>query len=85
MILFLQERGCGQLLATLPTRAAFDFELVYTIEAVRIVVLEQDPLIQPHKRTGSSVYTLTFQEWPTVSVSRGEVVRSERPSCITGW
>ena len=70
---------------TLPTRAAFDFELVFMNEAVRVVVLEQNPLTQPHKRTGSSVYTLTFQEWPKVSASRGEVVRSEHPSCITSW
>ncbi|KZS11248.1 putative Closca [Daphnia magna] len=82
---FTAERGCEKLLETLPTRLAFDFEIVRTNDVFRIIVLEKNPLVYPHKRSGSSVYILTFATDLTVSAIRSQVLRNEEPTCITSW
>ncbi|XP_057379728.1 uncharacterized protein LOC130702079 [Daphnia carinata] len=82
---FTAQRGCEKLLETLPTRLAFDFEIVLTNNVFRIIVLEKNPLVYPHKRSGSSVYILTFATDLTLSAIRSQVLRNEEPTCITSW
>ena len=82
---FCQQLGCGKLLETLPTRLAFDFEMVRTNDVVRVVVLENNPIAYPHKRIGSTVYTVIFESSLNVSISRREVLLSEQPTCVTTW
>ncbi|KAI9558066.1 hypothetical protein GHT06_014819 [Daphnia sinensis] len=82
---FTAQRGCEKLLETLPTRLAFDFEIVRINDVFRIIVLEKNPLVYPHKRSGSSVYILTFASDLTVSAIRSQVLRNEEPTCITSW
>lgn len=72
-------------MATLSTRLSFDFEVVRVKDIVRIVVLEQNPLAHPHKRSGSSVFNLNFENGQNITSSRGEVLKSEEPTCITSW
>ena len=81
----LKLNGCGRLLETLPTRQAFDFEVVRTNDIIRLVVLEKTPTKYPHKRAGSSVYTVNLATDATISVTRREVLPSEKPTCITTW
>lgn len=81
--------GCGKLLETLPTRLAFDFEIIRTndvrgLSVINILVLENSLLMYPHKRVGSTVYTILFEN-TNVRVSRREVLRSEKPTCVTTW
>ncbi len=64
---------------------AFDFEVVRTNDVIRIVVLEKTPAKYPHKRIGSSVYTVNLATNVTISANRREVLRSEEPTCITSW
>lgn len=80
----LQEKGCGKLLKVLPVQSVFDFEVLTGKQSVRLVTLEENPRKQPHLRTGSTVYSLTFNN-SSVSVSRGEILRSEQPTCLTSW
>ena len=48
-------------------------------------MLEKLPIVYPHKRIGSTVFSVKFEANFTISSSRREVLRSEEPTCITSW
>jgi hypothetical protein len=62
---------------------ALDFALAKVNQGVRLIVIEEFSA-KPLKRSGSQVYNLVIKN-NMITVTDGELLSSEHPSCVTTW